>query len=414
VPSTGKTSRLARPAIALLAAAAAVLTMAPVGRPSTAPPIDAYRGLGAWVDIFDGRYWDNPEALVADLESRGVRTLYLQTCNAGCDVPIHRPSKVADFINASHEAGIKVVAWYLPEFVDMEKDRARTRAAVRFETGLGQRFDSFALDIESLTIASDAVRNRRTLRLSRWLRDLVGPDYPLGAIVPPFFYSWQNFPYRELAPIYDVFLPMNYFTVRTDGPKGARAHTQANIRTIRRGTGIPNVPIHSIGGLAADTGPQELLAMARVAREHGLLGTSLYDADTSQPWQWSALRSFPVNPRQTPALPVRPRNQPNALGNLPGEDRTHPESVWFRLGKGRRPRTLQLQAAGIDPGEVALLVNWRKIQDLAPSSGWSETRTIRLRAGLFRRKGPNLIGFVADGEFPTWREWGVRRVEVTS
>jgi hypothetical protein len=398
----------------VLAAVAAVLTSAPIGHPAPPPPIDAYRGLGAWVDIFDGRLWDDPEAFVADLEARDVRTLYLQTCNAGCDVPIHRPARVARFIHASHDAGIQVVAWYLPEFDDMERDRARTRAAVTFETAQGERFDSFALDIESLTIASDAVRNRRTLRLSRFLRDLVGPDYTLGAIVPPFFYSWRNFPYRELARIYDVFLPMNYFTVRTVGPKGARFHTQANIRAIRRGTGIPNVPIHSIGGLAADTGPQELQAMTRVAREHGLLGTSLYDADTSEAWQWRALRSYPVNPRQAPALPVRPRNQPQALGNLPGEDRTHPESVWFRLGRGRRPRTLQFQAAEIDPGEVALLVNWRKIQDLAPSSDWSEDRTVRLRARLFRRKGPNLVGFVADGSFPTWNEWAVRRVDVTS
>jgi hypothetical protein len=388
--------------------------MAPISRPGPTPSIDAYRGLGAWVDIFDGRYWDNPEALVARLDSRGVRTLYLQTCNAGCDVAINRPARVARFIHASHEAGIKVVAWYLPEFDDMNRDRARTRAAVQFETSQGQRFDSFALDIESLTIRSVAIRNRRTLMLSSWLRDLVGPDYPLGAIVPPFFYSWSNFPYRALGSIYDVFLPMNYFTVRTDGPGAARTHTQANIRAIRRGTGISNVPIHSIGGLAADIGPQELQAMARTAREHGLLGTSLYDAGTSEAWQWKALRSFPVNPRQTPALPIRPRNQSIALGNLPGEDRSHPESVWYRLSNDRRPRTLHFQAAGIDPGEVALLVNWRKVQDLAPSSGWSETRTVRLRAGLFRRNGPNLVGFVADGSFPNWSEWAVRRVDVTS
>jgi hypothetical protein len=403
-----KPSRLTAMALAITAA----LTLAPLpGRPASGAPVIAYRGLGAWVDIYDGPYWDNPESLVGNIARKGVRTLYLQTCNAGCPGAIHRPRRVARFIHAAHARGMHVVAWYLPEFDKMARDRARSRAAIQFETSLGQRFDSFALDIESLRVASVEVRNRRTVRLSEFLRGLVGPDYPLGAIVPPFFYPWPRFPYRALGSLYDVFLPMNYFTGQVQGPAGARDHTERNIRTIRRGTGIRTVPIHSVGGLAANIESGELRALIRTGREYGILGTSLYDADTSPDWQWRPLRTVPANPRQSPALPARFGKQ-IALGNLAGSDRSHPKEAWYRTGPIRGPRALRFQAAAIDQGEVALLVNWRKVKGLAPTASWSPTRTVVLPGKLFRRNGPNRIGFVADGAFPDWEEWAVRRVDL--
>ena len=63
-------------------------------------------------------------------------------------------------------------------------------------------------------------RSVRLLGLSSALRKAVGPDYPLGAIIPsprgmqlrPDY--WPRFPYEGLARTYDVFMPMGYFTYR--------------------------------------------------------------------------------------------------------------------------------------------------------------------------------------------------------
>src|SRR5205085_8876647 len=53
--------------------------------PSAAAPaasgLDAYRGLGAWVDLYDygGAGNPAPESLVAGMAQRGVRTLFVET-----------------------------------------------------------------------------------------------------------------------------------------------------------------------------------------------------------------------------------------------------------------------------------------------------------------------------------------------
>jgi hypothetical protein len=134
------------------------------------------------------------------------------------------------------------------------------------------------------------VRNRRLVALSDRIRERVGGGYGLGAITPPWFFRWRPFPYRALAQSYDVFLPMNYLTVRVGGPAGARVHTLRNIQLIRRQTGDPDVPIHDIGGLAEDLGGREVRAIVRTDRRHGVIGTSLYDAFTSGPAAWRQLR----------------------------------------------------------------------------------------------------------------------------
>jgi hypothetical protein len=135
------------------------------------------------------------------------------------------------------------------------------------------------------------VRNRRLVGLSRRIRSRVGPHYGLGAITPPWFYAWRPFPYRSLARSFDVFLPMNYFTVRGHGRGLARVHTRRNIRLIRRATGNPDAAIHDIGGLAEDLDPGEVRALVRTDRREGVLGTSLYDSFTTDSRGWRRLRA---------------------------------------------------------------------------------------------------------------------------
>jgi hypothetical protein len=284
--------RLARRGIVLplvLACAGVALTPAPV--PAVRKAIrTVFGGIGVWVDIYDDPQWADPEETVATINSHGVRTLYLETCNSGCKEDIHRPETLSRWIEAAHATGIRVVGWYLPEFDDMEKDSRRAFAAINFRSEAGHSFDGFALDIESRVVTPVKRRNRRILELSRQIRDAAGHKYPLAAITIPWFYEWGGpFPYAGLNQIYDAFLPMIYFGARTRGANGARSGTAANIQQIREATGSQTTPVHAIGGIADDLNAREVGAFVRTAKRRHALGVSLYDFGTSGPEDWEQL-----------------------------------------------------------------------------------------------------------------------------
>jgi hypothetical protein len=280
----------------------------PVGRPQAAqagtkparkhPRLEAYRGLGAWIDIYDGRKWRHPWRAVARLHRRGVRTLFLQTTNYGSRGPIRFPRPTGRFLRAAHRRGMHVVGWYVPDFIHVRRDRRRSVAAIRFRARGGHRFDSFALDIEA-NILPPRPRTRRLLGLSRAIRRAAGRDYPLGAITPsprgmelsPSF--WPGFPYARLARHFDVFVPMAYWTYKTDAERGAHRYIARSVTLVRRRTGRRNVPIHMIGGLAGRARPAEVRGFVRAVRRARIIGASLYDADTSSRWDWRVLRRIP-------------------------------------------------------------------------------------------------------------------------
>ena len=154
----------------------------PLVRPN--PVTGPFEGLGVWVDIYDARHGTTRSAAVETMAANGVRTLYLQSSNADRIGPFVYRDETAAFIEAAHDRGVQVVAWYLPHLTDLPVDRARTRAAITFTTPRGDRFDGFALDIESAAVRDPARRTQRLVDLSARLRAVAGDRYPLGAIVP--------------------------------------------------------------------------------------------------------------------------------------------------------------------------------------------------------------------------------------
>jgi hypothetical protein len=249
-----------------------------------------FRGLGAWVDIFDDAGWADPAGTVATMASLGVRTLYLETCNYRCKNALHREDVMGGWIDSAHANGMRVVAWYLPDFDALGRDLQRSMAAIDFRTASGQAFDGFALDIEARVVTPVAKRNARILELSRKIRAQAGRRYPLGAITPPWFYEWGGpFPYRGLANTYDAFLPMSYFSGRTNSAQGARVNTSRDIEVIRQGTGSNKTPIHAIGGIADKLNEKETGAFVRTALRRNAIGVSLYDYFTSGPEDWRQL-----------------------------------------------------------------------------------------------------------------------------
>ena len=278
------------PALALLAALA--LAPAAFGR----PPLDAYRGAAAWVDRYDPTVLDDPWPALSEMRAHGVRTLFLETGN----YKLPRGSDFADreadelILDQAHALGMRVVAWYLPGLADVALDLRRSQAAIDFETTFGhQRFDGFAADIESALVGSLGARNQATLAYSRGLRQLVGDGYALGAIVPDQRSStivpglWPGFPFRALAPYYDVFLPMAYSTYRGAGAGFVYGYTRANVSFVRHATGRP---VDLIAGLSDGLSAAESNAAMRGARAAGAIGAGFYDYSLSLDGTWAALR----------------------------------------------------------------------------------------------------------------------------
>lgn len=287
--------------------AAAGQEQPPVGAPGEdegAPPPEApgpevkvapaYRGLGAWIDVFDGRLWRSPEVTVADLDDRGVRTLFLQTNTYRFRKPIRFPEETGRFLEAAHARGMAVVGWYVPDFKRVRRDLANALGAVGFRSPAGHAFDSVAMDIEATVVSDPSVRADRALQLSRDLRAAVGPDYQLGGIVPspirgPYF--WQILPNAEFARIYDVMLPMAYWSHSISGFGGARDYIASSLEILRGEIG-PGSPIHVIGGVADGTTPGEIRGFVDAAKGPDVIGTSIYDVATMDDAEWRALRSL--------------------------------------------------------------------------------------------------------------------------
>jgi hypothetical protein len=390
--------------------------VAPTALPPALPPrtggdISPFQGMGTWIDIYDPS-WRHPRAAAADMADRGVRTLYLQTSNFSRPSPFVYKQRTERFLEAAHDHGMRVVAWYLPGFVDIALDERRSLAAIRFRTDRGDRFDAFGLDIESPEVRDPAVRSRRLVVLSDRLREAVG-DYPLGAIIAspramernPTY--WPRFPYAHLAAVYDVFLPMTYYTWRVSGLEGARWYTTKNIVIIRREVGSDRVPIHVIGGIANESGDRETRGFVRAVREHGIIGASFYTFPSTARSQWPTLREISANPVQAPALPARLGSP--AMGNIPGSDSTHPHEVSFATGGKPGRWDLTFEAFDVQEREVRVFVNWQRVGTLGsgPDGGWTGARTIVIPASALRDDGTNVIVFAAEGRSP---EWGVRAV----
>lgn len=279
----------------------ALLVVPTAGASATARPRAAYSGLGTWLDIYATPSWASPEREVAAMARVGVRTLYLQTGNYGQRVDLVRPRALGRFVDAAHRDGIRVVAWYLPSFANPAQDARRALAAIRFRSPHGERFDSFALDIEAGFVKPVALRNARLLQLSARLRAAAGRRYALGAIIPspvgmrrhPRY--WPRFPYRGLDRYYDVFLPMAYATdAHVRGVEATFAYNAADVVAIRMHTGDPRVPIHMIGGLSNAMGAAETAGFMRAVAACAPLGYSLYAFPGTSRSAWSALNTRPA------------------------------------------------------------------------------------------------------------------------
>jgi hypothetical protein len=100
---------------------------------------------------------------------------------------------------------------------------------------------------------------------------------------------WPDFPYKRIASIYDVMVPMGYFTFRAKGFKHVERYTEHNIRKIRKETEDRKTPIHVIGGIADEVGVPATRGFVRAVRKEAVLGASLYDYPITTEKTWREL-----------------------------------------------------------------------------------------------------------------------------
>ena len=258
-----------------------------------------FRGLGAWIDLYDYSALDRTRAL-DDLRARGVRTLYLQTSRFSASYDMAAP--VAGWVDAAHARGMEVVGWYLPGYGDMARDLRRTLAIAELVTPGGRRIDAVGVDIEAHTGIGSSNEVSRTTMNSRAVEHLRSvrsrTTAPLAAITPQptatddAGETWEGFPWRAVGQTADLVLPMSYWP-RTCRDACVRDYTLTNARYARSWTGLP---VHIAGrGYPSADGTQvsdsDIRAFVDGAVTAGVVGGSVYDyasTRTRTAW-WSSL-----------------------------------------------------------------------------------------------------------------------------
>ncbi len=273
-------------------------TVAPATR--TPGPLDSFRGLGAWLDVLDWSptYTGNNAgfAYPADLDAmalHGVQTLYIQTSRFNRPEDVLDPGLLGKIIARAHTHHMQVVGWYLPTHEDPDADLRRLLAAANLPV------DAIGVDIESTAQTDIAARNANLVRLSSDLRAATAK--PIAAIVlPPVVtdvlntHYWPQFPWATLAHLYDVWMPMGYWTNRTaeSGWRDGYRYTAENIDRVRAHLGNAGAAVHPVGGIADQVSPDEVAGMARAVSERGAIGGSLYDYRTTGADLWPNLQAL--------------------------------------------------------------------------------------------------------------------------
>jgi hypothetical protein len=261
-----------------------------------------YEGLGTWVDMYS---WSNtftggaPHFGLADVDamaSAGVQTLYIQAASQTGPATVLEGDRLLALIRRAHQRRIFVVVWYLPTLVNLADDMTRLLEISELPA------DGVAVDIESTDIADVGRRNAALISLSQQLRFAL-PGRPLGAIVLPATLLevvntsyWPNFPYVALAPSYDAWLPMVYWTDRlaSSGFRDGYRYTVDSVRRLRRDLGAAAAaPVNPIGGVSVDgIGLGDMSGFVNAAKDTGSVGGGVYEWPGTDPAAWPVLRAL--------------------------------------------------------------------------------------------------------------------------
>lgn len=270
-----------------------------------------FKGFGAWWDVYDWSptFTNNRQKFglrdIDRLADAGVQTLYIQTSTYRHPDAMLDSRLMRQIIDNAHRRGMRVVGWYLPEFNDAAFDLDRLLAIAGFG------FDGLGIDIESTANPDVAARTRNLLTVSTYVRG-AHPNLPLAAIpVTPVIWEglnrswWPNFPYRQMATLFDAWMPMAYWSFRacsfTDWNDPYR-YIYESVVQLRSLTGNPNLPVHPIGGQAAPVSSdtcrpravsnEDIFWMNVAMTDSGAIGGSIYDDASTASGLYDSLHIF--------------------------------------------------------------------------------------------------------------------------
>jgi hypothetical protein len=259
-------------------------------------PRDIFRGLGAWVDLFDYPVLD-PARTLRRMEHNGVRTVYVQTGRSNTFRSVSR--RVGPWLVEAHRRNIAVVGWYLPDYANVPRDVHRTMAIKRYRYR-GHSFDGLGIDVEYRGAVHSLPRwNHKVADHARRVRATSGrfpvatiPPTPLQMAVAPGY--WHGFPWEQIARNADAVLLMSYWSDRSGCPR-IRRHcpyefTARNVRLTRRLIATDHALIHVIGGVGDSIDDVELRRFVQGARDARADGASIYDVVTTRGRWWKVLR----------------------------------------------------------------------------------------------------------------------------
>jgi hypothetical protein len=265
------------------------------------PDLTIFRGLGTWVDLYDYGTSSglDPATAVPVMQSRGIRTIYIETARYRSTSAFDFPTDIGRWIEAAHAAGMKIVGWYLPAYSTyMNADVSRTVAIATYRSPAGQGFDGLGIDIEYKTSgqARSAWFSDIATHLAR-VRTGATAAFPIGAItVPPLAMdiypaSWSGFPWAAVGANANIVIPMGYWSYRHDCSSNPNhcpyQYSVGNINAARTRTG--GLPVHLIGGVADSVTSQGVADFVKAAHDARAYGASLYDYRTTPSSFWPIL-----------------------------------------------------------------------------------------------------------------------------
>ena len=120
---------------------------------------------------------------------------------------------------------------------------------------------------------------------------MAGGDAVGAIVLPPVLTEvvnqnyWPDFPWRAIQPLYNVWLPMSYWTFRTasSGYHDGYTYNDESIRRLRNNLGDPNAIVHGIGGIGDKMTDADVDRFMTSLADNRAIGGSIYD--------WSSMSS---------------------------------------------------------------------------------------------------------------------------
>jgi len=246
-------------------------------------------GKGMWIWMPERADGGDAEAIVGRAKANGLTHLYVRTGT------LKDGFIGADFLNrllpVAHANSIRVYGWDFPYLDHPGDDVNRALTAIRYTTPDGHRIDGFSADIESTHEGTNNDLEFVTAYV-HWLRDNVGPNYPLIATVPnPTAAKIRaGYPYAQVVAPFDAIAPMVYWMNRDP------AADVANAVTFLQQFNKPIFPIGqaydggSEGGPPGQPNREALIRFMQYADAAGAAGVSFWSYQHASQETWDAVR----------------------------------------------------------------------------------------------------------------------------